>query len=247
MSATLSGKVALVTGGTRGIGQAIVLALAGAGAQVFVGGRDEAAIAAMIEASGMAERLTPLPFDVADAAAVKSAFMAIQKQAGRLDILVNNAGVLKDAPIEMTSSDVIAQTLNTNLVGALLCCQLGVRLMGRSGGGSIINLASIIGRVGYAGHSIYGASKAGVIGLTLSLAKEVAGRNIRVNAIAPGFIATDMTAAIPDDKRDTLVARIGLARAGTADDVAPLALFLAGDGARYITGQVIGVDGGLVF
>jgi 3-oxoacyl-[acyl-carrier protein] reductase len=247
VSATLSGKVALVTGGTRGIGRAIVLALAGAGARVFVGGRDEAAVTAMIASSGLADQLTALPFDVADAAAVKAAFMAVQKQAGRLDILVNNAGVMKDAVIEMTSSDMIAQTLNTNLVGTLLCCQLAVRLMGRAGGGSIINLTSIMGRVGYSGHSVYAASKAGVIGLTLSLAKEVAGRGIRVNAIAPGYIATDMTAGIPEDKKDAVVARIGMSRAGAPEDVAPLALFLAGDGARYITGQVIGVDGGLVF
>jgi 3-oxoacyl-[acyl-carrier protein] reductase len=245
MADDLSGRVALVTGGTRGIGRAIVLALAGAGATVFVGGRTVEAVEAMIAGSGVADRLHPLPFDVADPAAVKAAFMALQKQAGRLDILVNNAGVLKDAVIEMTSSGLIAETLATNLTGTLNCCQYAVRLMGRSGGGSIINLTSIIGRVGYPAHTAYGAAKAGVIGLTLSLAREVGGRGIRVNAVAPGTIDTDMIAGIPAEKRAGLIDRIALGRIGQPNDVAPLVLFLAGDGARYISGQVIGVDGAM--
>ena len=245
MAGDLSGRVALVTGGTRGIGRAIVLALAGAGASVFVGGRSGEAVDAMIAGSGHADRLHPLPFDVADPAAVKAAFMALQKQAGRLDILVNNAGVLKDAVIEMTSTALMAETLATNLTGTLNCCQYAVRLMGRAGGGAIINLTSIIGRVGYPGHTAYGAAKAGVIGLTLSLAREVGARGIRVNAVAPGTIETDMTAGIPDDKRAALVERIALGRIGQPEDVAPLVLFLAGDGARYISGQVIGVDGAM--
>ncbi|OYX76919.1 MAG: hypothetical protein B7Y82_11110 [Sphingomonadales bacterium 32-65-25] len=245
MASDLSSRVALVTGGTRGIGRAIVLALAGAGATVFVGGRSAEAVEAMITASGVADRLHPLPFDVADPAAVKAAFMALQKQAGRLDILVNNAGVLKDAVIEMTSTGLMAETLATNLTGTLTCCQYAVRLMGRSGGGSIINLTSIIGRVGFPGHTAYGAAKAGVIGLTLSLAREVGGRSIRVNAVAPGTIDTDMIAGIPAEKRAGLIERIALGRIGQPDDVAPLVLFLAGDGARYISGQVIGVDGAM--
>ncbi len=250
MIPALDGKVALVTGATRGIGQAIAVELAAAGATVFAGGRNEAALAAMIAASGQAGRIHPLPFDVTDAAATKAAFMAVQKQGGRLDILVNNAGILKDAPIEMTGADMVAETWSTNLTATLTCCQLAVRLMARpkdgGPGGSIINMASIIGRMGFPFHAAYGASKAGVIGLTLSLAKEVAARGIRVNAIAPGLVDTDMTAGIPPDKREAMLARIGMGRAGQPADIAPLALFLAGDGARYITGQVIGVDGGLV-
>ena len=214
MAGDLAGRVALVTGGTRGIGRAIVIALAAQGATVFVGGRSETAVTAMIADSGVEDRLHPLPFDVADAAAVKAAFMVIQKQAGRLDILVNNAGILKDAVIEMTSTQMLADTLAINLSGVLICCQYAVRLMGRSGGGSIINLTSIIARVGFPGHTAYGAAKAGVIGLSLSLAREVGGRGIRVNAVAPGYIETDMTAAIPADKRGALIDRIALGRGG---------------------------------
>ena len=242
----LDGKVALVTGASRGIGRAIALALAGAGARVFAGGRDEAALVAMIADNGLHDRLVPLAFDVNDSAAVKAAFMTVQKQAGRLDILVNNAGVLRDAVIEMASADLMDEVFATNLKSLVICSQYAVRLMARSGGGSIINLASIIGRFGNSGQSVYGASKAGVIGFTLSLAKEVAARGIRVNAIAPGYVETDMTAALPADKRDALMTRIGMGRAGQPADIAPLALFLASDGAHYITGQVIGVDGGLI-
>jgi 3-oxoacyl-[acyl-carrier protein] reductase len=244
----LAGRTALVTGASRGIGLAIAERLLACGAEVWLNGRDEAALVA--ECARLAPlypgRAHPLVFDVADPQAVKTGFGAIQKTSRRLDILVNNAAIMRGAVIEMASVELIDATLTTNLRGVLMCAQYGARLMARSGGGAIINITSIIGRVGSAGQSVYGASKAGVIGATLGLAKELAGRQIRVNAIAPGIIETDLIAELPPAKREATVAAIGLGRIGTPADVAALALFLASDEAAYITGQVIGVDGGLV-
>ena len=238
----LSGKVALVTGSGRGIGRATARALRDAGADVWVNVRSA-------EAAELAEQEFPgrvLVFDVADPAAVRAGFVRIQGAAKRLDILVNNAGILRDSVIEMAGVDMIDEVLRVNLRSVVVCSQYGVRLMARGGGGSIVNVASIIGRFGNAGQVVYGASKAGVIGATLSLSKEVAARNIRVNAVAPGVIDTDMIAGLPPEKRETLLAGIGMGRVGSAQDVASVCLFLASDAAAYVTGQVIGVDGGLV-
>jgi 3-oxoacyl-[acyl-carrier protein] reductase len=240
----LAGKVALVTGAGRGIGLATARVLAAAGAQVWLNARTEGSLDAICAEIG--DNAQPVYFDVSDPAVVKAGFVAVQKASGRLDILVNNAGILRDAFIEMASVDMMDEIWRTNLRGLLVCAQFGVRLMTRCGGGSIINIASIIGRYGNPGQSVYGASKAGVIGATLGLAKEVAARNIRVNAVAPGVIDTDMIAALPEAKRAALVASIGMQRVGTADDVADVCAFLASDMARYVTGQVIGVDGGMV-
>ncbi|HEV2568222.1 SDR family NAD(P)-dependent oxidoreductase [Sphingomonas sp.] len=240
MSDDLSGRVALVTGGGRGIGLATARALKRAGADVWVNVRSPSAKMA----AEFPDRI--VQFDVTDSAAVRAGFVQIQGATKRLDILVNNAGILKDAVIEMAAVDTIDEVLRVNVRGVILCSQYAVRLMGRAGGGSIINVASIIGRFGNAGQSVYGASKAGVIGATLSLSKELAKRQIRVNAVAPGVIDTDMIAALPAEKREALVAGIGMGRVGTAEDVADVCLFLASNAARYVTGQVIGVDGGLV-
>lgn len=244
----LAGRVALVTGSTRGIGRAVAEALLSAGAKVWLNGRDPAAVDALRETL-VAEhdgRVEALAFDVADPAALRAGFQKIAQADKRLDILVNNAGVMSESLIEMTALAAIDAMLAVNLRGMLLTSQLGARLMARAGGGSIINIASIIGRVGNPGQVAYGASKAGVIGATLGLAKELGSRKIRVNAIAPGIIDTELLADMSDDKRAELLARVALGRIGTPQDVARLALFLATADAEYITGQVIGVDGGWV-
>ena len=238
----LSGRVALVTGAGRGIGLATARALLEAGAEVWLNARTPGSLDALLDH----ERARAVYFDVTDAAAVRQGFTTIQQQSKRLDILVNNAGVLRESVIEMATVAMIDEVMATNLRGLLLCSQYGARLMGRSGGGSIVNVASLMGRVGNAGQVVYAASKAGVIGATYSLAKELAARQIRVNAVAPGMIDTDLIAALPEVKRTALVASIGLGRVGTAEDVAPVCVFLASDAARYVTGQVIGVDGGMI-
>lgn len=244
----LAGRVALVTGAGRGIGRAIAEALAAAGADLWVNARTPGSVDALCDdlSSRFAGVARPVHFDVADPAGVKAGFMAVQKESRRLDILVNNAGILRDSLIEMASIEQMDETFDVNLRGTILCAQYGARLMARSGGGSIINLASMIGRYGNAGQVVYGASKAGVIGVTLSLAKELAARQIRVNAIAPGVIETDMIANLPPAKREQLIASIGMRRTGTPADIAPTAVYLASPMSAYVTGQVIGVDGGCI-
>lgn len=240
----LDGRVAIVTGAGRGIGLAIARSLLDAGAEVWLNGRTEGSLESLCGELG--PKAHPVYFDVADPAGVRSGFQMVQSRSKRLDILVNNAGILRDAVVEMSTADMIDEVLATNLRGLLLCSQYGARLMTRAGGGSIINLASIMGRVGNSGQSVYSASKAGVIGATYSLAKELAARQIRVNAIAPGVIDTDMIASLPPAKRERLVASVGMGRVGVPEDIAPVGLFLASDASRYVTGQVIGVDGGMV-
>ena len=173
-------------------------------------------------------------------------FYSLRDKVYRIDVLVNNAGLLDDALLGMISQTQLEHTFKTNTFSVLYCSQYASRLMQRGGGGSIINLASIIGRVGNTGQVAYGGSKAAVIGMTLSLAKELASAQIRVNAIAPGFIDTDMTRALPEDKYQQRLDSIAMGRIGTADDIANTALFLAADLSAYVTGQVIGVDGGML-
>jgi len=244
----LSGKVALVTGGSRGIGASISRLLVNAGAYVYVCGRDEKALTetchALNEAgTGSAE---PLVFDVKDNKQIKEAFQAIFKQSKRLDVLVNNAGILDDALIGMVSQTQIEETFSVNTYSVLYTCQYAARLMARSGGGSIVNISSIIGRVGNEGQAVYSGSKAAVIGISQSLAKELAAQSIRVNAVAPGFIDTDMTRNLPQDKYQQREASIAMKKVGSPEDVAKTVLFLASDLSSYITGQVIGVDGGML-
>ncbi|EKP0309278.1 SDR family oxidoreductase [Aeromonas veronii] len=248
MTGLLQGKRVLITGAGRGIGLAIARQFAAQGAELWLNGRDEEAITRMAEGLGVEFGVPcmPLCFDVADPQAVKHAFQQLFGQTRQLDVLVNNAGVLDDALLGMVQQQQIERTFATNSYSTLYCSQYAARLMQRSGGGSIINMASIIGRVGNAGQAVYAGSKAAVIGITQSLAKELAASQIRVNAIAPGFIDTDMARSLPPAKFDERVASIAMGRIGTPDEVASVALFLASDLSRYVTGQVIGVDGGML-
>ncbi|UAK73767.1 SDR family NAD(P)-dependent oxidoreductase [Aeromonas enteropelogenes] len=248
MTGLLQGKRVVITGAGRGIGLAIARQFAAQGAELWLNGRDEQAITRMAEALGVEFGVPcmPLCFDVADPQAVKQAFQQLFGQTRQLDVLVNNAGVLDDALLGMVQQQQIERTFATNSYSTLYCSQYAARLMQRSGGGCIINMASIIGRVGNAGQAVYAGSKAAVIGITQSLAKELAASQIRVNAIAPGFIDTDMARSLPPAKFDERVASIAMGRIGTPDEVASVALFLASDLSRYVTGQVIGVDGGML-
>jgi len=246
----LSGKVALVTGGSRGIGRAIAIALGRRGAKVIVNyaSRADAAreAAAAVEAAGGQAAIAG--FDVADAAAVTEAIKAIGKDHGGLDILVNNAGVAINGLLLRFSDDQWQKTLAINLGGAFHCTRAAASLLLRAkSAGRIINITSVVGEVGNAGQAAYAASKAGLIGLTMSTAKELASRGVTCNAIAPGYIETDMTAEhLPDAARAKLLEQIPLAKIGRPDDVADAAAFLAGPEAAYITGQVLRVNGGML-
>jgi 3-oxoacyl-[acyl-carrier protein] reductase len=246
---SLAGKVAVVTGGARGIGLAISHVFAEHGAHVIINTRKDRVRAEDV-ASEIADKFgVKTAVIVGDVAHSQTSNMLVQKafsMAKRLDIYVNNAGVLEDGLIGMIADRHIDSVIGTNLVGVIHGTQAAARVMRRSGGGSIINLSSIIGRVGLAGHMVYGASKAGVIGATLSAAKELAALNIRVNAIAPGFIETDMTAQLSSEKFEERVGSIAAGRIGKPEDAANAALFLASDLSNYMTGQILGVDGSML-
>lgn len=244
----LTGKSALITGATRGIGRAVAERFAAAGARLWLNGRDSQQLQIVAEQlrQDFDIEVDTLAFDVADAEAVKAGFRRLFSQSKTLDILVNNAGILDDALIGMVSPAQIERTFASNTFSTLYCSQYAVRMMQRAGGGSIINLSSIIGRVGNRGQAVYGGSKAAVIGITQSLAKELASQQIRVNAIAPGFIDTDMARSLDDATFAERLDSIAMGRIGSADEVAKVALFLASDMASYVTGQVIGVDGGML-
>ncbi|WP_142848932.1 SDR family NAD(P)-dependent oxidoreductase [Telmatospirillum sp. J64-1] len=245
----LEGKVALVTGASRGIGWATARLLAERGASVIVNGMEMSeALEAKAEALS-AEFGTPciaLAADLAEPDQVKAMYKQVFTRFRRLDLMVNNAGILGDALIGMISDDMIDRVLRVNLHGGLHSLQQAARLMRRNPGGAIVNVSSIIGTAGNAGQAVYGASKAGLIGLTKSAAKELAPQNIRVNAVAPGFIETDMIGHLDDETRAARLAGIAMGRPGSAEDVARVILFLLSDEASYVTGQIIGVDGGMV-
>lgn len=244
----LDGKVALVTGGSRGIGRAIALLLAERGAKVvinYVRGQDEAkAVVAAIESKG--GQAQALQGDVSVAAEAQNLVDQTVKTFGKIDILVNNAGITKDTlMMRMSESDWDA-VLDTNLKGAYLCAKAALRPMLRSKGGRIINISSVSGQAGSGGQANYSAAKAGLIGFTKALAREVGSRNITVNAVAPGFIETDMTNVLAEEFKKKALEQIPLERFGQPQDVAEAVVFLASDAAGYITGQVLAVNGGMV-
>ena len=243
----LADKVAVVTGAGRGIGRAIALAYARMGADVACVSRTEensAKVAAEVEAIG--QRAWPLAVDVSDTAAVDAAAKGILELAGRVDILVNNAGVTRDNLLMRMSEEEWDTVINTNLKGAFNFTKALTRPFIKQRSGRIINIASVIGLIGNAGQSNYAASKAALIGFTKSVAKELAPRGITANAIAPGFIETDMTAALDDKVRESIIGNVPLGRFGSPDDIAHAAVFLALEASGYITGQVLTVDGGMV-
>jgi 3-oxoacyl-[acyl-carrier protein] reductase len=244
MQIDLTGRVALVTGSTRGIGRAIAETLAGCGARVAVVGRDAgnaAEVAAQIspDARGFA-------CDVADVASVTALIAAVEAEFGSLDILVNNAGLTRDNIMLRLKDDDWDAVIDTNLRGAFASIRAATRGMMKRRWGRIINISSVVGLVGNKGQSNYAASKAGLIGLTKSVAKEFASRNILANVIAPGFIETDMTNAMTAEARAALTGTIPLERLGTPRDIAGLVAFLASDFGAYITGQVLVIGGGMV-
>ena len=227
----LSGKSALITGAGRGIGRAVAERFAAEGATLFLAVRNieqGMVLAGELQAKHGID-CHALSCDVADADSVKTLFRELFSHSKTLDVLVNNAGVLDDALIGMVTPAQVERTFASNSFSVLYCSQYAARMMQRAGGGSIINLASIIGRVGNAGQAVYGGSKAAVIGITQSLAKELAPQQIRVNAIAPGFIDTDMAHSLPDDKFQLRLQSIAMGRIGSADEVAKVALFLASE------------------
>ena len=244
----LTGRVALVTGSTRGIGRAIAETLAKAGARVAVTGRDLAraeAVAAAIAATTGTE-VRAYAVDVSDVGQATSLIDRVERDFGQLDILVNNAGLTRDNLIMRLKDDDWDAVINANLRGAFATCRAASRGMMKRRWGRIINIASVVGLIGNKGQANYAASKAGLIGMTKSIAKELASRNILANVVAPGFIETDMTAAMTPDAQKAMSSTIPLDRLGTPDDIAGMVAVLASDLTRYVTGQVFVVDGGLV-
>jgi len=242
---TFSGRVVLVTGASRGIGRAIALRLAECGASVVAGARGQHADGVAAEAASMGRTIVSVNLDVTDADEVRNAVQLILQKFGRIDILVNNAGIARDQLALRMKPVEWGIVIDTNLTAAFTCCQAVLRSMLKQRSGRIINVSSVVGQSGNPGQANYAASKAGLVGLTKSLALEVASRGITVNAVAPGMVDTDMTSELAESSRDALLARIPMRRIGRPDEIASTVCFLASDEASYITGQVIGVNGGM--
>jgi 3-oxoacyl-[acyl-carrier protein] reductase len=242
----MTNRTALVTGASRGIGRACAAALARAGARVAVAARTTDALEQLArEIRALGRESFAVPLDLASPESIKEAAGRVAKDFGRIDILVNNAAITRDGLAMRMKRDDWDAVLNTNLTGAFLMAQQVLPGMVRERWGRIVNIASVVGETGNAGQSNYVASKAGLIGLTKALAREVGSRSITINAVAPGFIETDMTASLPKDLRDKALGNIPLGRFGNADDVAAAVRFLASDEAAYITGHVLDVNGGM--
>lgn len=242
----LAGKRAIVTGGSKGIGLAVVKSFLGAGASVEYYSRSEAEEHGALEALAAAEGVSVLwvACDVADEAAVEAA-VAASLARGPIDVLVNNAGVTRDGLVFRMQLDDWKAVIDTNLTSAFLLSRAVARAMIKQRSGSIVNVSSVVGIMGNGGQTNYSASKAGLIGFTKSLAREVAGRGVRVNAIAPGFVETAMTDKIPEEAKEKLKAQIPLARTARPEEIASVALFLASEMASYVTGEVVKIDGGM--
>lgn len=244
MTIELEGKVALVTGASRGIGRDIAARFVEAGAKVALVARNRDAL--QDTASDLGDKAFPFVADVADSESIREAVSAVEQDIGPIDILVNNAGVTRDGVLVRVSEEDWDRVLDTNLKGAFNTTKVVARGMMKRRWGRVINITSVVGVIGNRGQVNYAASKAGLIGFTKSIAKELASRNILANAIAPGFMDTNMTRDLSDEQRDALLSQIPLGKLGTGDDVASVALFLASEMASYITGQVLVVDGGMV-
>ncbi|MBX3273285.1 MAG: beta-ketoacyl-ACP reductase [Sandaracinaceae bacterium] len=244
----LDGKVALVTGGSRGIGRAICVALAKAGAKVAVNYAGNEAAAAetlsLVREAGSDGEL--VRFDVADPDAVDAGVTGVAERLGGLHVLVNNAGISLDQILLRIKPEELERTMATNVGGTLWCAKSAIRLMMRKRDGRVINVSSVVGEAGNRGQAVYAASKAGIIGLTKTLAKEYASRGVTVNCVTPGFIETDMTAALPDSVKQQAIAETPLGRMGTPEDVAAAVLFLASPEAGFITGHILRVNGGML-
>lgn len=244
---TMKESVALVTGGSRGIGRAICLELARQGANVAVNyaGNEQAALETVEACRALGVQAEAFRADVSDPAACEELVKAVKDRFGRLDILVNNAGITRDGLLMTAKAEDFEQVLDTNLKGAYFCMKAASKVMMRQRYGRIVNMSSVVGLRGNAGQTGYAASKAGILGLTKAAAKELATRGVTINAVAPGFIDTDMTAVLPENAKNAMLSTIPMAHPGAPEDVARAVVFFAQPDSAYITGQVLCVDGGM--